>query len=66
MKIENEPATEPASACDAAAQAAYEYFRVMNGDNYLIRWEHLSEEAQSLWRTLATRTHDAWEAAAGR
>lgn len=51
---------------EVAARAAYDYFRARNGQGASMAWEHLHESAQSLWRGLATRTHEAWEVAAGR
>lgn len=66
--ILGEAPSEPASACEEAAKEAYRHFCANNGEEYRprLRWEHLSDEAQSLWRALATRVHDTWEAAAGR
>jgi len=55
-------AIQPLTACEAAGQAAYEHFRAHAGDDYRTRWEHLSEEAQSLWCALATCVHNTWEA----
>lgn len=47
---------------EAAAHAAYDYFRAHDGEHATMAWEHLAESAQSLWRGLATHAHDAWEA----
>lgn len=48
---------------EAAARAAYNYFRARNDERASMAWEHLAESAQSLWRGLVTHAHDAWEAA---